>query len=468
MTALERARGWFIAPPPPTPPTPAAHPTWSTEPPRHRTPSEPTPHEGDLHAHDWFPADGPLAQARAADPRPVDTPADGRLAQARAADPRPVDTPADGRLAQARAADPPAVDTPADGRLAQARAADPRPADTPADGRLVQARAADPRPADTPADGRLAQARAADPLSVAARLADRVGAHDPVGGATHRDAAFVARARAALAGGLPGAGPPAARARAAGPLGGEAHEDAAVATRALSRDPLGGEAAPRGPLADRPRPSATHGAALRGWQPPVAGAPIAAPPVAPSAAITSAAVLGRAGEVEPVAAALALALRLATRAKAAAVAVVGSMPAEAVEAASAGAAARRLGARLEAHGFEVRTRGRLAWVCLDPDDPQLVSAVRRVTLVAAPAVLAITAPRCAAIDEALTGQDLLVIVAADPDGPLARLAAAGLESVPLVTVRPLGRGPSRSLARAGIWSARPLRALLATALETGS
>ena len=47
--------------------------------------------------------------------------------------------------------------------------------------------------------------------------------------------------------------------------------------------------------------------------------------------VTSAAVLGRAGEVEPVAAALALALRRETRAKAAAVAVVGPLPPEAGE-----------------------------------------------------------------------------------------------------------------------------------------
>ena len=89
-----------------------------------------------------------------------------------------------------------------------------------------------------------------------------------------------------------------------------------------------------------------------------------------------------------------------------------------------------------------------------PSDPQLVVAVRRVTLVAAPAVLAITAPRTAAIDEALGEQDLLVIVTAEPEGPLAQLAAAGLGACRSSRVRPLGRGPARSLARAGVRAPR--------------
>jgi hypothetical protein len=201
-----------------------------------------------------------------------------------------------------------------------------------------------------------------------------------------------------------------------------------------------------------------------GWQPPVPGGWIAAAAVAETAAVTSAAVLGRPGEVEPVAAALALALRRETRAKAAAVAVVGSLSLEAGE--WAGRATRRLGARLEAHGLEAWSRGRLVWVGLDPEDPQLLPTLRRVTLAAAPAVLAITAPRTAAIDAALGEQDLVVIVTADPDGPLAQLAAEGVAGVPAVAARPLGRGPARSLARAGIRPPRSLTALLAT--ETGS
>ncbi len=179
--------------------------------------------------------------------------------------------------------------------------------------------------------------------------------------------------------------------------------------------------------------------------------------------VTSAAVLGRPGEVEPVAAALALALRRETRAKAATVVIVGSDLPDLGE--GGVAAARRLGARLEAQGFEPRVRGRLAWVRLAAGDPRLAPAVRRVTLVAAPAVLAVTAPRTEATDEALAEQDLLVIVAADPEGPLARLAAAGLTGMPVVTVRPLGRGPTRALARAGVRPARPVRRLLAATQE---
>jgi hypothetical protein len=228
--------------------------------------------------------------------------------------------------------------------------------------------------------------------------------------------------------------------------------------RASSR-PRRGKRLPRPAPRSHPGESTTDG----GWRPPVPGEWITAPPAA-AIAVTSAAVLGRAGEVEPVAAALALALRLQTRAKAAAVAVVGAVPRE-VEVGSSGAAARRLGARLEAHGLDPRVRGRLAWVELDSEDPQFASAARRVTLVAAPAVLAVTTARNVAVDEALNEQDLLVIVTAEPEGPLAQLAAAGLASVPILTVRPLGRGPARALARAGVRSARPMRQLLTTVPE---
>ena len=176
------------------------------------------------------------------------------------------------------------------------------------------------------------------------------------------------------------------------------------------------------------------------------------------AVVTSAAVLGRAGEVEPVAAALALALRRESRAKAATVAIVGPGPAD--NAGGSGAAARRTGVRLAAHGFEAQVRGRLAWVRLDPSDSHLATAARRLTLVAAPAVLAVTAPRTAALDEALAEQDLLVIVTADPEGPLARLVSSGLPPVPLVPVRPLSRGPRRTLARAGVRAPRAVRHLL--------
>jgi hypothetical protein len=191
---------------------------------------------------------------------------------------------------------------------------------------------------------------------------------------------------------------------------------------------------------------------------PDGGAP-AAFPAAGASVITSAAVLGRPGEAEPVAAALALALRRESRAKAATVVVVGPSPAEPVEGGASGAA-RRIATRLEAHGVEARVRGRLAWVRLDAGDPHVHSLAQRVTLIAAPAVLAVTAPRTAALDAALVEQDLLLVVTADPGGPLAGLAASGLTSVPVLPVRPLGRGPARSLARAGVRSARAVRGLV--------
>lgn len=197
-----------------------------------------------------------------------------------------------------------------------------------------------------------------------------------------------------------------------------------------------------------------------GPEPVAASVPTAA---AASAVVASAAVLGRPGEVEPVAAALALALRRETRAKAAAVAVVGTVPPDVRR--GGNAAARRLAARLEAHGFEAHVRGRLAWVALAPGDPDLAAVARRVSLIAAPVVLAIAAPRSAGSDEALAEHDLLVVVTDDREGPLARLAAAGLPAIPTVSVAPLSRGLSRSFARAGIRPGRSFRRLLAMARE---
>jgi hypothetical protein len=83
-----------------------------------------------------------------------------------------------------------------------------------------------------------------------------------------------------------------------------------------------------------------------------------------------------------------------------------------------------------------------------------------VTLVGAPAVLAVTAPRNADTDRALADCDLLVIVTADPESPLAELATAGLSGVPVVAIRPLARGPARALARAGLRSTPAIRRLL--------
>ncbi len=94
------------------------------------------------------------------------------------------------------------------------------------------------------------------------------------------------------------------------------------------------------------------------------------------------------------------------------------------------------------------------------NDAQFAVVARRVTLVGAPAVLAVAGARTAAVDEALNEQDLLVLVTSEPEGALAQLAVAGLTDVPIFTVRPLRRGPARALARAGVRAAKPVRQLL--------
>jgi hypothetical protein len=179
-----------------------------------------------------------------------------------------------------------------------------------------------------------------------------------------------------------------------------------------------------------------------------------------------AAVLGRAGEAEPVAASVALALSQAARARAAIVAVLAEMPAGAAAAGTGGTrAARRLAARLEAHGLPPRPRGRLVWVGLCADDARV--AVGRLAAMGAPLVLAVTAARTPALDEILAAQDLILVVTADPDGPLARLALATHPTIPVLAARPLGRGPARSLARGGLRPARSIREMLATAAFGG-
>ena len=88
-----------------------------------------------------------------------------------------------------------------------------------------------------------------------------------------------------------------------------------------------------------------------------------------------------------------------------------------------------------------------------PEDEDVVA--RRLAL-PAEYVLAITAPRTRSLDEALAEQDLLVVVTADPGGPLAQLVTSGPPPVKLLTVRPLPRGPRRALARAGLRAPRRL------------
>ncbi len=184
---------------------------------------------------------------------------------------------------------------------------------------------------------------------------------------------------------------------------------------------------------------------------PVAGREITAPPD-----VTCAAVLGRGGEVEPVAAALAHALRRKLRARTATVIALGGRE----PATELGGAARKLAAQLRSQGIPATARGRLACVTLEPTDPAVAAKARRAGLIASPVVLAVTVPRSGAIEVLLSEQDLLLIVTREPDGPLARVAAGSLAHLPLRVVPPLARGPARMVARAGQGSPRAIRDLV--------
>ena len=169
-----------------------------------------------------------------------------------------------------------------------------------------------------------------------------------------------------------------------------------------------------------------------------------------------AAVIGPPGEAEPVAAALALALRPNKRAAATAVIVLaaGQVP---LPSGGGVRGARRLAARLAAHDFDASARGRLAWAYAPPE-----AASRAVVVAGAPAVLAVTVPLTAALEAVVADQDLVVVVARDHDGPLARIAIDSLArpGLSVTSAPPLARGLPRLLARAGIRAPIELRRLI--------
>jgi hypothetical protein len=199
-----------------------------------------------------------------------------------------------------------------------------------------------------------------------------------------------------------------------------------------------------------------HPSEAAAWAPPVDAALAVVDAASPhdasvSRALTSAAVIGRPGKAEPVAAGLALAIR--GRAPAAAVIVVGEPQ---VPSADGGTrAARRLSARLAAHGFGVAGRGRLAWAYVTPDVAQ-----RAVRMAGEPVVLAITSPLDAALEVAIADHGLAIVVACDEHGPLAELATASLArpGLEIATVAPLRRGLGRVLAHHGLRAPPALRA----------
>ena len=202
----------------------------------------------------------------------------------------------------------------------------------------------------------------------------------------------------------------------------------------------------------------------------------------PSRYSPRAAVLGSAADAPPVAAALANALR-GRRGAPAAVAVwappprsgdPGPPPAVANEPPGGAAAAprsgppaslaaSRLAARLTARGLPAAARGRLAWLRLLDHPVAAALAARRLSgALEAPLVIAVAGPRSDALEGLLREQDLIVVVAREPDGPLARLALARCD-VPSIACAPLPHGPARLLALAGLAGARTLDAPLRTA-----
>lgn len=182
--------------------------------------------------------------------------------------------------------------------------------------------------------------------------------------------------------------------------------------------------------------------------------PAAAVPTAADAAArrppARALVFGRPADAVPVAAALAGELRARERAAAA---LLVTWPGEPPRPALGARAAQRLAARLDARGLEAVARGRLAWLALaGPAAGAAAAAVRAEAATDAPAVVAVTGPRCAATDALLDERDLVVVaVARDTDPALAELAVAGLSgsSAPVVASPPLDGAAIRLLALAG-------------------
>jgi len=194
-------------------------------------------------------------------------------------------------------------------------------------------------------------------------------------------------------------------------------------------------------------------------------APAAPRPRTATPAPLRAAVLGSAADASPTGALLANALRAAVGAPAAAVAVWA--PAGLRPGGFAGApprrgpatfAARRLAARLTARGPAAVSRGRLAWLRLD-DHPvaAAVAARRAAAALELPLVVVLAGPRCDVVEGLLAEQDLVIVVAREPDGPLARLAVGSCAAAALPEA-PCPSGPQRWAALAGLSGARRLAA----------
>jgi hypothetical protein len=186
-----------------------------------------------------------------------------------------------------------------------------------------------------------------------------------------------------------------------------------------------------------------------GHAPEQACAQSAARPPAGVAVVTAAA------DAPALGAALGLALARLQRAPVAVVCVwSGGLAARPAWRAPALPAARRLAAGLSARGHDARPAGRLVVVRLAGTGPEAALEGRRALVAAggAPAVLALGGPRCAAFDDLLADQDLVVVASRSGADPvLTRLAVAAFAGgaracaceVPVAH-------PARSLAVAGV------------------
>jgi hypothetical protein len=161
-----------------------------------------------------------------------------------------------------------------------------------------------------------------------------------------------------------------------------------------------------------------------------------------------AAVLGSAAEAVPLGALLANALRAAVGASTAALAVW-APGAVATRGGPSTLSASRLAARLSARGLPAVARGRLAWLAPDDHPVAATVAVRRAAgALEVPLVVVLCGPRCEVVEGLLAEQDLVVVAASEPDGPLARLAVQSCATAALACAPP-PPGPVRWLARSG-------------------
>ena len=177
-----------------------------------------------------------------------------------------------------------------------------------------------------------------------------------------------------------------------------------------------------------------------------------------------AAVLGTTTDSVPLGALLANSLRAAAGAPAAALALWAPEAATAAYGRPATIAASRLAARLCSRGLPAAARGRLAWLALEAHPVAATVAVRRAAgTLEVPLVTVLAGPRCDVVEALLAEQDLVVVAASEPDGPLARLAVAGCTAAALAGAPPAS-GPARWIARTGFLGAgalgEPLRSFV--------